>query len=232
MSYFYWHQVLSPWREVLEENALSYGPTEINPRQVIDIVLAEHALRELKQRQEALNKRIIALQKAKEVESDDSSDLENFDKQLKETRSRVIMKEYELYQAVSMLNSYFKGCYDDLRLDSKWFMRSQMVRDCSDRSGCCSRACGCCLKRSSHEGKGIGHCTTECWCCTVFRGFELTESQKEEVRNNLKIRIEHKRSAYLTNIADCFFRPLQRPAASTSTSPKNKPWWRRIIARN
>jgi hypothetical protein len=234
---FYWKVVVSDNRYL---EVLSYGSQWIKPEEVIDILLSEHVLRELKQREEALNYRIVAFQKAKEIQSEDDSELENANKQLKETRSKVPMKEHALYRAVSMLDSYFKGVHDNLRRDSQWFMRNDMVQDCADRGGCCSRACGCCSQRHQcHGGKGIGHCTTECWCCTIFRGFELSEDEKAEVRNDLKSRLEHNRSPYLINMANCFFPPLPTPptlALSTpipaSTSSQPRPWWCKIFKWN
>ncbi|KAJ5432479.1 uncharacterized protein N7458_011635 [Penicillium daleae] len=108
---FYWKVVVSDNRYL---EVLSYGSQWIKPEEVIDILLSEHVLRELKQREEALKYRIVAFQKAKEIQSEDDSELENANKQLKETRSKVPMKEHALYRAVSMLDSYFKGIAADV----------------------------------------------------------------------------------------------------------------------
>lgn len=50
----------------------------------------------------------MASQKAKEIQSDDRSDLETLNEQLKETCSRVVKGEYAIYKAVSMLPLYLK----------------------------------------------------------------------------------------------------------------------------
>lgn len=208
---FYWKVVVSDNRYL---EVLSYGSQWIKPEEVIDILLSEHVLRELKQREEALKYRIVAFQKAKEIQSEDDSELENANKQLKQTRSKVPMKEHVLYRAVSMLDSYFKGVHDNLRRDSQWFMRNDMVQDCADRGGCCSRACGCCSQRHQcHGGKGIGHCTTECWCCTIFRGFELSEDEKAEVSQK---RFEKPTGAQQIAIFDKYGKLLFSPFANAA----------------
>lgn len=119
-----------------------------------------------------------------------------------------------------MLTPYLKDEYDFLRQDTKWFMRKEMVQECVDRGGCYSRACGCCSQRPLHNvGKGDGHSTTECWCCMVYRGCEVPEDDKEDVRADLKQRLEHDRSLYLIILANCFFRPLPKPPVK---APKDK----------
>ncbi len=218
---------------------------EIGPEKIIEIIVADHALRELKQREEALHHRVTALQKAKTLESD-SSELDNTSEQLEKTRAQVPRKEYGLYRAVSMLDPYFKRLYDDLRDNAQWFMRQDMVRDCSDRGGCCSRNCVCCSHRQLFKRKkGDGHCTTECWCCTVFRGFELSADDKEEISKDLRVRLEAKTSGYLLTMANSFFCPLPKcptpalkssnMASNSSTTPstpsKSKSRWQRKFGR-
>lgn len=226
---------------------LAYGESdlEIWPENITEIILADHALRELKQREEALHHRVTALQKAKTLESD-SSEFDNASEQLEKTRAQVPGKEYELYRAVSMLDPYFKHLHHDLRDNAQWFMRQDMVRDCSDRGGCCSRNCGCCSHRQLFKGtKGDGHCTTECWCCTVFRGFELSADEKEAISKDLRDRLKAEESGYLLTMANSFFCPLPKrwtPAlersnmvsnspTTASTPSKSKSRWQRIFGR-
>lgn len=115
-----------------------------------------------KKREEALNHRIIASQKAKTMESN-GSEFEKTNQQLKGIRIQITKNLYDLYREVYMLNVFFKQKYDSLRRDAKWFTREEIVRDCSYRGGCYSRECGYCSKRHLlKETKGNGHCTTEC----------------------------------------------------------------------
>jgi hypothetical protein len=203
------------------------------------MLLAEYALRNLQQREEALNHRLIALQKAKAIESD-NSELEKANELLEETRAQIPRKEYDLYRAVYMMPYFLQKDYQLLRENEAWFMRKEMVQDCSDRGGCCSRGCGCCSQRHISKGKkGNGHCTTECWCCTVFRGFELSQDDKEAINKYLRIRLEHKKSPYLINIANSFFRFLPKPppetpetptVAAMTSNPKSR--WQEIFGRN
>ncbi|KAJ5880585.1 uncharacterized protein N7473_011638 [Penicillium subrubescens] len=201
------------WGSYRNRDLLYYRSDTVGPREIIELLLAEHALRELKQREEALKQRSIALQKAKAIESD-SSELEDANAQLDETRKQIPRKEHDLYGAVSMLTSVLRKDYDSLRRNTKWFMRKEMVQDCSDRGGCCSRGCGCCSQRHLSKGtKGDGHCTTECWCCTAFRGFEISKEDKIDMVKDFQSRLERNRSGYLIDMADWFFSPLPEPPA-------------------
>jgi hypothetical protein len=58
------------WDSYYGRDLLRYRSAEIDKQEVINMLLAEYALRNLQQREEALNHRAIALQKAKAIESD------------------------------------------------------------------------------------------------------------------------------------------------------------------
>lgn len=162
---------------------LRYGLDSIARYKLTELFLTEHALRELVQRGEMLHHRAIALQKSMTIKLN-GGQLEKTNKQFEETQAQYPTKEYALCRAEPMLPSKFKEAYDSLRRDARWFMRKEMIQDCSDRGGCCSRERECCEQRYlSRRKKGRGHCTTECGCCTGFRGFELPEEEKEEIRN-------------------------------------------------
>lgn len=183
-----------------------------------DLIIAEHALREQTQREEALKHRVTALQKATAVDFDSyKTQLEEANEQLEEAKRQYPRKEQALYRAESMLPPIFRDVYDSIRHDAAWFMCEGMVQDCSDRGGCCSRGCGCCAQRHlSEKKKGIGHCTSECWCCISFRGFELPEQEKEEITNGIESRLNKYPSPYLLYMADSFFCPL-KPEKPTFT---------------
>ena len=75
-------------------------------------------------------------------------------------------------------------------------MRDELVQECSDRGGCCSRGWNCCDHRAdvSTGAKGLetaryGHCTVERWCCINHRGFELSKEMKQRINDNFKARI-------------------------------------------
>jgi hypothetical protein len=184
-----------------------------------DLIIAEHALREQIQREEALNHRATALQKATAVDSDSYTQLEEVNEQLEVVKRQYPKKEQALYRAESMLSPAFRGLYDSVRHDAAWFMCERMVQDCSDRGGCCSRGCGCCGQRHlSARKKGIGHCTSECWCCISFRGFELPEKEKKEITKDMESRLKTHLSPYLLCMVISFFCPLKPEAGPKSTS--------------
>lgn len=188
---------------------------------ITDLLLAEQALREQMQREETLQRRATALQKVAAISSE-QAELQKANDQLEEAEAQYSRKQYALYRAESMLSSGFKELYDSLRHDTTWFMSEGMIQDCSDQSGCCSRECGCCLQRHSPKGKRVsGHCTSECWCCISFRGFDLPEEEKEEIRKDFRTRLEVSSSQYLRRLASWFFCP---------TKPKKpKSAWKKVL---
>jgi hypothetical protein len=188
---------------------LVYASKRFRRSDITDLIHAELALRELSQCEETLLHRVQALQKATAIESD-RTQLENAKQQLEKAQAHFPRMEHALYRAETMLCPLLKKAYDSLRRDAKWFMREEMVQDCSEQGGCCIRECGCCSRRHlSKRKKGRGHCTLECWCCIGFRGFELPEEEKQEVRNDFKKRIELPESAYFENLGIWLFRPLK-----------------------
>jgi hypothetical protein len=189
---------------------LKYGKTVFKRSDITDLIRAELALRELSQLEETLLHRVIALQKATAIESD-RTQLENIKQQLEKTQGCFPRSERALYGAETMLDPSLKKAYDSLRRDAKWFMREEMVQDCSDQGGCCSRGCGCCAQRHiSKRKKGRGHCTMECWCCISFRGFELPVEEKVEIRNDFNNRIGLPGSSYFEKLGIWLFRPPTR----------------------
>jgi hypothetical protein len=124
------------------------------------------------------------LQKASKVEDLEAQvQAKQASEELNETQRLLFDKGYNLYQAVSRLElETFRKDYDDLRQDPKWYVRHEMVKDYSDRGGCCSRSCDCCARRpqamnkgNRSIGHGHGHCTVECSCCIDNRGLELSK---------------------------------------------------------
>ena len=197
---------------------VKYGLDRVLLSKLTELFLAEHAVRELIQREERLNHKVIALKKAMVIESNENFDATEFDnanQQLKETQAEYPSKEYALYRAEYRFHLSFKDLYNSLRRDSKWFMREEMVQECSDRGGCCSRECGCCERRHlSKRKKGRGHCTIECGCCIGFRGFELPEEQKQGMSKDFETMVNEFNSAHTIHLANCFFCPLNKPQLS------------------
>lgn len=192
--------------------AYGYGLTIVHRMDrstMTDLLLAEQALREQTQREEALHHRSKALRKVIAITSD-NTELQEVNKELEGAESQYRRKAHALYRAESMLPSSIKSLYDTVRRNATWFMREEMVQDCSDRGGCCSRQCGCCAQRHlSERQKGRGHCTSECWCCISFRGSDLPEEEKEEIRKGLRDRLSYIASHYLLKLATWFVCPVR-----------------------
>ena len=205
------------------ESVLRYGSENVYQSRLTELFVAEHALREVMQREERLHHKVIALEKAVTLGTNmNTMQFEDAKIALEESQLQYPIKEWALYQAECRLHSILKEPYDRLRRDPKWYMREEMVQDCSDRGGCCSRECGCCEQRHlSKKKKGRGHCTVECRCCIGFRGFEFPEEEKEEIRRDFEARLKIEHSVYLVKLANWSFRPLKQH----QTLPKPKSRW-------
>lgn len=61
-------------------------------------------------------------------------------KELKKIREEIYDRQHDLYMAVPQLSEQpFKAEFVNLRKDPTWYMRKELIKDCSDRDGCCSR---------------------------------------------------------------------------------------------
>ncbi|OQE96523.1 hypothetical protein PENNAL_c0001G08597 [Penicillium nalgiovense] len=170
---------------------LIYGFERIGRERIADVLLAEHALRELSQREETLHHRVMALQKTIAIESDrlqpdkttpvesTRAELEKTNQQLKEFQLQYARKEYALYQATSMLTSTVR-----IEVDVAAGNVDAAHRD----------------------------------CCIGFRGFEFPEEDKEEIRRDFKARVELRGSGYFIKLADWSFCPLKRQKPSNPKS--------------
>ncbi|CAI7663760.1 unnamed protein product [Penicillium bialowiezense] len=143
---------------------MSNGHDTIQCDRASQVISADYAMREQVQREETLSYRAAASRKATAIEDDQSQSKEE-DEMLEQARKQRSKKERALYHAVSLFDQKNKDTYDALRCDPAWYMNEGLIQDCSDQDGCCSRQCGCCKKRHlTGPAKGIGHCTSECWC--------------------------------------------------------------------
>lgn len=199
----------------LSHRLLGYGFKEIWRSDLIDIFQAEHDLRMLVQREEALERKVKALVKTASIDDKlDQTQLEEIKTELQGLQPKITMHEYYLYRAEGELSPAFGSLYTKLRLNPKWFMRPGMVSDCANRGGCCSRGCGCCERRLlGNREKGVGHCTTECSCCENFRGFALPDADKKYISDDLITRLNTtrgwERSSFCVVMANWYFCPLE-----------------------
>lgn len=193
---------------VNEENLIDIGKHRYYPTVLRNVILAERAIRETVQREEAMRYKTNALLKAANIESNDT-ELETASKQLRELQVLYHHQEHALFLEETKIDRILKASYDRMRNKSTWFMREELVRECSDLGGCCSRNCGCCGKRHmSNRNKGRGHCTTECWCCSTYRGFELPQKNKDDMREAFIKALQGSSGvAYLLRTTNSFFCP-------------------------
>lgn len=133
------------WSSYGRELEIKYRGGLYKPSVFADMLVAEHALRGTVQREEMLQHKVQALQKAADIEPEGKIQLAEANSQLDESRVQCYHRQQALYRAEAMFPTFVKRDYDILRTDDVWYMREEMVRDCSDRGGCCSRGCGCCV---------------------------------------------------------------------------------------
>jgi hypothetical protein len=76
--------------------------------------------------------------------------------------------------------------FDLWRSHPAWYMHEVLVEDCVMKQGCCSRECGCCMKRIHTASQlAAGHCALTCGCCRRTRGFELTRDEQNKIYQEL-----------------------------------------------
>lgn len=185
----------------------------------VEVICAEDSLRATVQRVEAVKKKVKALEKAATIENN-KSQLADVEEELVQLQRKCWKQELKLYEREQMIPEWpLKQNYDLPRERRAWYMRKELVQDCADRGGCCSRSCGCCARRhlDSERKKGIGHCTLECGCCSTYRDVELSVVEKAEILGRLRDNLEDKNPSFLLRMTEAYFLG-PGPAASES-------WW-------
>lgn len=198
----------------LYDRRLTYNSRAYDRDIFLSVIHNEYALRELVQRMESLRQKIKALEKI--ADSDNDTQLAQLNTELTQTQKAHALQLHQHYLSeVKLSGGSFKEEYDSLRLDPSWYIRHELVQDCKDRGGCCSRACGCCAQRhlKSSGTKGIGHCTWDCYCCASHRGFEFSAQEKQNARKQLYNSLKSWDPGYLLKMTNAFF---------TQPEPKSK----------
>lgn len=175
---------------------------------LFEILRLDYHIRLLAQREESLNHKVRAWTKTIDIGNDmEQLPVGDFDFKIRSAQAQRIKNEFTIFRLVSELPSWVTDHLCSLRRDRLWYMRKEMVYDCADRGGCCSRGCGCCARRSlSNTTRIRGHCTMECWCCISFRDPSLTEEDQTSIALDMDRLIEN--SNYVQKMANCYFRPL------------------------
>ncbi|CAL5870669.1 uncharacterized protein PFLUO_LOCUS4909 [Penicillium psychrofluorescens] len=189
------------------DTRLQYGSLKYDRELFISIICNEYALRVSAQRIEMLQKEIKALEKLTNIEVDQIQ-FAQLNTGLEEVQKKHSLQKHQLYISESMIPERpLKQNYDSLRRNPDWYMRHELIQDCKDRGGCCSRGCGCCAQRylTSEKMNGIGHCTWDCWCCLQYRGFDLSAEEKEKAEKELGENLRSWNPAYLLKMTDGFF---------------------------
>jgi hypothetical protein len=198
----------------------TFWKSEDHQRVVRDIIQDEYDLRRLVQIEETLNHRAIARRKEAGFESITAQTVGQIEAELTAARSEYTRAKTKLYTDEVTLPPHLKHLYDSLRRNPEWYMREGLVENCSAQDGCCSRGCGCCEKRSLSEKKGQGHCTINCWCCSVHRGYDPTAAEQIHLKSQLDRLFE--RFEYLERMGNWLFDPLRSGELGDSehTRPK------------
>ncbi|KAJ5736286.1 uncharacterized protein N7483_001411 [Penicillium malachiteum] len=191
-----------------EEIQAKYKKKYVWGEMILQLIYAELDLRKQVQLEEKLQHKVKALEKSMFVTklqiSDASQDLEKL-------HNQITSAEHTVYEKEGHLPILLKKNYDLLRKDPHWFMRKELVDNCASQGGCCSRDCRCCAKReSSPRHKGKGHCTVECWCCSISRGFEFSDEQKEARTLEWKSMLTKSGSPYASTLAKSLICPVSK----------------------
>jgi hypothetical protein len=168
------------------------------------ILMFDYFLRALIQHMEGIKAELQALEKSTEDDAnmrhEYECDLERLEGKIWEATECLRNAEIQLPQRP------LKKIYDEIRQNPTWYLRKELVNDCAERGGCCTRSCGCCEKRClSGKGKGIGHCTITCWCCEVNRGHERIDAEWDMVVGHLEDRFRSENPSYLLTLTEAYF---------------------------
>lgn len=192
----------------------------------IRLFTAERELRMLVQREEHMRTKGRAYLKAINS-TEDKVQVCELDSRLDELNRKYVEKELELHECeLDLFERPLKEMYDNLRKDSTWYLRTELVEDCIAKGGCCSRDCGCCQKRhwTSKRNRGIGHCSVECGCCVMHRGFEMTQEQKENQRMRFAKKLHDENPNYLLHMIEAYFSiPRRKIIKAVGEKPVKKP---------
>lgn len=170
------------------------------------LIILDNFLRETMQRIDWLEQNIRPLQKGDN--KDDLSTIRAYEKEIAEQRRSIPELDKTMYYAeVELPESPLKRTYDKIRRNPTWYLCEELTKDCIGRGGCCGRKCRCCEHRHLSQSwrKGLGHCTIECWCCEVSRGFEMTREEKEQAIGDFCDSIQSENPSYLLALAEPYF---------------------------
>lgn len=190
----------------------------------VEVICAEGSLRAMVQRVEMVKQKIKALEKAATIENN-KSQLADWEKELELLQRKCWKQELKLYELEQMIPEWpLKHNYDLLRESGAWYMRKELAKDCADQGGCCSRSCGCCGQRhlDSERKKGIGHCTLECSCCSIYRVAELSAVEKAEISGRLRDNLENKNPSFLLRMSEAYF---LGPGPAVYSTSMWESWW-------
>lgn len=176
-----------------------------------DVIFREMTLRALVQRYDT-----VKLKCGHSLTTiDDKLSMQALEEELNNIQHEIVSLRGDLYESEQFLPTRpLKKMYDSLREDVLWFIRPELVQDCKERRGCCSRGCGCCQSRllTKRAMGGLGHCTIECSCCIEFRGFNPTREEREAVAKKYKEMLSSANPAFLLRMIEAYF---SKPAWST-----------------
>ncbi|CAG8340514.1 unnamed protein product [Penicillium salamii] len=173
-----------------------------------DVITCEYMIREIVQREQCLKNELQTFRKIGTGSHHNKE--EEYTQELAKLPRLYSEAEYKLYQAETKIPvGRMRSGYDELRQDTTWYLRKELVEDCKKRGGCCSRSCGCCENR--HERavrvKGLGHCTTGCACCVSERGFDYTAQERQRFSDDLENRLYDDNPTFVIQMVDAFFFP-------------------------
>lgn len=171
------------------------------------IIYFDYLLRQSVQKEERFDVvyRAMKILMCNDHDMNDILDGEMAIKEIKKQTDWVRRKLYSLEW--SLPQRPLKKVYDKIRQNPTWYLHPDLVKDCIGVGGCCSRGCGCCKKRyeNSAKGYGIGHCTSQCKCCEIHRGFGFTSEEHDEIYQSLQQALSSPNPAYLLTITEAFF---------------------------
>lgn len=149
--------------------------------------------------------------------------MQKWEEELHHLQEGISFQQHRLYKCETFLpRQPLKQMYDSVRENPTCYCHPELVKDCAERGGCCSRSCGCCQTRhlTTLSTKGIGHCTIGCSCCSEHRGANPSREERTGVNKIIESMLLSSNPTYLMKMIEAYF---SKPGYLTEvTRPKKE----------
>jgi hypothetical protein len=116
--------------------------------------------------------------------------------ELEDLRALIWCQRRKLWLYRSEFVGVLKRGLDLWRSNPSWYMHRVLVADCIGRQGCCSRDCGCCVKRQYDPKRKLeaNHCTIRCRCCRLVTDESFIPTREELAAETRQFKLSNRKN--------------------------------------